>query len=247
MTENRPEKRGCHPIAPVLAFLHRRRSNTPITTVSPEQVKLGESQETSVLIPIQPNKEKPIFIRPEDILEGKVERGIKGEPADAILILNAAWIAGGGPLTQLTEVAEGITTLSREKKLPIGYCGPQLPNDQLKSMGIPTLSNIPNVTSITERYEAAEESVYHALKTLADTTDATHIGVLSIGYTAYGPRAVKDALLRIKAEEGKDIKASVINFDSAYPDTDNPSDELYANGIPVDRFNPESDVSTDDV
>src|SRR5205823_3300708 len=42
------------------------------------------------------------------------------------------------------------------------------------------------------------------------------------------------------------LKAVVVNFDSSYPDTDSPSDEII-DGTPSDRFAPQAYQSTEDV
>ncbi len=205
---------------------------------------------------IQPRRDMPTVVRPADFQCGHVERGFYGEPADCLLLINAAGIAGDGPTTQACQVSEGLKLISNftNPPIPIYYLGPQngeadfaeadftgrLPDNQIGV--IPSGGN-----TIPEKFRVISESITDVLRKIVEQRHRK-LFIVSTGYTAFVPYGVKQAM-SVLEQEGiagiKDVEVRLINQDSSFPDTDFPSKELDSRGYPLDRFYPPAYASTD--
>lgn len=159
------------------------------------------------------------------------------QPAQAIIALDTATVAGGGPATWALNNQAFLTDLAQETGVPFLRIAR---SDEPPSFAVNGLTGrFPkmdinlgaNPDTIPQRFKQIETVLTPVLKNLA-ITGISRVFVLSEGYAGYGPFGVTSAAVAAR------IKAVVAYQDNCVPDFDNPSYELDANGYPKDRFSP---------
>lgn len=160
-----------------------------------------------------------------------------GQPAQAIIALDTATVAGGGPATWALNNQAFLTGLAKEKGVPFLRIAR---SDEPPSFAVNGLTGkFPkmdinlgaNPETIPQRFQQIESVLTPVFKNLAEN-GMTRVFVLSEGYAGYGPFGVTSAAVAAK------IQAVVAYQDNCVPDFDNPSYELDQNGYPKDRFFP---------
>ncbi|HUW21717.1 MAG TPA: hypothetical protein VMW41_03520 [Candidatus Bathyarchaeia archaeon] len=189
---------------------------------------------------------RPELINPNDIAEGQYPRGIRGKPAQAIVEINPATCAGGGPTTWAINNSAWAEQTAQIQMIPLlrvsrSLTVPRFVVPELTGYLV-TTPNIeigePTDNSIPASFQPIETAVYQATKQLAEQK-IERIFYLATGYTAQSPLAAAKAILRIKRELNcPELAGRFVYQDSCVPDYDNPSWNLDINGRPLDRFFP---------
>lgn len=192
-----------------------------------------------------------ITVRDSDVQVGRVEFGFHGDPADAIIVVSAGGLSGGGPATQTLQAAECAKLIANDCDPPphIGFVGPssELPYfaDNLTGQPPEMIAFIETADTVPKKFQTVTEGLTNATKILKES-GRKRIVFLSNGYTAFIPYGVQRAMENIDAK-GSGIRGKVLIFDSSYPDSSNPLVNLDGgNGYPVDRFYPPAYTSSPD-
>ena len=148
---------------------------------------------------------------------------------DLLVVVYPTALAGMGPARWLWGTHRVTKRVGEKYNIPTCYVGP---------LNIPELDLVPDVAieptaTIGDQYSSVEA----ALRKAISYSGARHIGVVSVGYTAYTSWALRRLADLVEF-------ADLVILDSSPPDTDEKHSEVDANGLPVTRFHWQSYVAT---
>lgn len=184
-----------------------------------------------------------IALDPEKIIKNGLKTVFNGQSADAIIIMDTATVAGGGPATWALNNQQFLEELANSSDIPYlrvarGNQSPSFAVNGLTGRFPETNINLGiDPGTIPERFQQTEEVLTQTISQLA-LQGTKNIFVLSEGYSAYGPFAVNSAANTTRKSTGQDIKAVIVYQDNCVPDCDNPSWRTNSSGYPTDRFFP---------
>ncbi len=135
------------------------------------------------------------------------------EPVEAVLLCLPTPLAGKGTARQLSEAYAVLEPEIEAAGLSLAYVGPTVPGDAKLSAPLAEVEPAPGEVETTyRRVHGAVESAFEVLW----GRGIRRVAVLSMGYTSYGPEAVRRALAgRSRARR---MEAVVCVIDSSYPD-----------------------------
>lgn len=155
------------------------------------------------------------------------------EPVEAVLLTLPTALAGKGTARQLTEAAAYLSRRLEASDVPFAYVGRPV-EDGGSELQKPWREVAPYEPGVPGIYRATARAFREAFEAL-HARDVRRVAVLCMGYTGYGPEAIKRSLAEL-ARGGRRMEAVVCLADSAYPDTDVLDRETDAQGWPISRF-----------
>ena len=170
---------------------------------------------------------------PPDRAERLEVEGWDAPPAQAVTVLLARPLAGMGTARQLEQAFAGLTPLLARGDVRLDYVGPPAPEGIVLPPATVTIPVADEVPATFKLVTAALEAHLGAL-----VRDGVRRALLvSMGYTAFGPEALKRAMASLaRSEEGRALEVELLIVDSAFPDTDEEDHRLDDEGWPLGRF-----------
>ncbi len=172
---------------------------------------------------------------------GQVIEGTLEKRAEALLRIVPVALAGGGSVTQATQIDEWLTMLGEQNDVPVRRIGVVSPragfvDEQVTGVIYPLDRAIEPASSVSEIYHNVCIAIAHELDYLY-ARGIRHFAAVCCGYTSYGLFALKKAMGKLNASHTNDpITANVIIQDSSFPDVDVLSTQLDSDGYPLTRF-----------
>ncbi len=154
-------------------------------------------------------------------------------PGDSVIICLPTALAGKGTERQLEQAAATFVRRLGGEGMPFAYVGAPV-DCKLAELEAPLATIKPFEKGVPGIYRAVTAAFENAFKTLYDRGSRRPV-VVSMGYTAYGPEAIRRAIEAL-AESGCHMEAIVCLVDSTYPDTDTLETRTDAAGWPESRF-----------
>ncbi len=152
---------------------------------------------------------------------------------DAVIICLPTALAGKGTARQLEQAAASFVREMGRREIPFAYVGKPV-DCAVAELRTPLAVIEPSEQGVRGIYRAATTAFESAFRALYDRGSRRPV-IVSMGYTAYGPEAVRGALEAL-AESGSAMEAVVCMVDSTYPDTDALATDVDASGWPESRF-----------
>lgn len=161
--------------------------------------------------------------------------------SETLLRIVPVALAGGGSVTQATQIDEWLDILGEQHHIPvrrIGVAGPRpdFVDEEVTGVVYPLDRSIQPGGSVSEIY-------HHVSITIADELNylylmgIRHFTAVCCGYTSYGLFALQRALEMLNASHlSSPMTSNVIIQDSSFPDIDVLSTQLDQHGYPLTRF-----------
>src|SRR5579859_6585277 len=164
-----------------------------------------------------------------------------GKRANVLLRIVPVALAGGGSVTQTTQIDEWLNILSKQHNVPVrrirvaGHYA-SFVDEQITGTIYPLDRSIEQAVSVSGIYHNVTKAITDEVHYLYSMGVRNLAGVCC-GYTSYGLFALKHALEEINTAHLNDrMTGKIIIQDSSFPDIDALSTELDDKGYPVTRF-----------
>lgn len=150
-------------------------------------------------------------------------------------------LAGGGSVTQTTQIDEWLNILGEQNDVPVRRIGVISPragfvDEQVTGIIYPLDRAIEPGSSVSEIYHNVCTTITNELDYLY-TIGVRHFTAVCCGYTSYGLFAFKQAIDKLNASHTNDpMTGNVAIQDSSFPDVDVLSTQLDQHGYPLTRF-----------
>ena len=177
------------------------------------------------------------------------ELGMLDKQAEIILRIVPVALAGGGPVTQTTQIDEWLNLLNERYDVPVRRLGvaghkAEFVDEQITGTIYPLDRLIQPATSISDIYHSVSIAVAEEIHYLY-ARGIRHFASVCCGYTSYGLFALQQVVGKLnKANPDDPITGNIIIQDSSFPDTDNLSTKLDSRSYPTTRFYGSSYQST---
>ncbi len=166
--------------------------------------------------------------------------GVLEKRSEALLRIVPVALAGGGSVTQATQIDEWLDVLGKQDDIIVRQIGVASPragfaDEQVTDVVYFLDRSIRQANTVSDIYHNVSITIAEELRYLY-SIGIRHFTAVCCGYTSYGLFALHQAIKRINASYRDPMTGNVIIQDSSFPDTDVLCTQLDQQGYPLTRF-----------